>query len=70
MKSIRNGLFNLLFLFIHFLPEFIEHLRNDIHIDRFISQSPKELLIAPDWRLKNHEFRAKLEHRLAMITGQ
>jgi len=36
--------------------DFVERLRPDIAIDRFISQSPKELLIAPDWGLKNHEF--------------
>lgn len=56
--------------YIDLVIEFIEHLRDDIHIDRFISQSPKELLIAPGWKLKNHEFRAKLEHRLAVISGQ
>lgn len=38
--------------------DFVEHLRPDIAIDRFISQSPKELLIAPDWGLKNFEFTA------------
>jgi len=38
--------------------EFTERLRPDIAIDRFISQSPKELLIAPDWGLKNFEFTA------------
>ncbi|MDR0744081.1 MAG: TIGR01212 family radical SAM protein, partial [Tannerella sp.] len=37
--------------YIDLVIEFIEHLRNDIHIDRFVSQSPKELLIAPDWGL-------------------
>jgi radical SAM protein (TIGR01212 family) len=50
--------------YIDLVIEFIECLRSDIHIDRFVSQSPKELLIAPDWKLKNHEFRAKLECRL------
>ncbi|MDR0699329.1 MAG: hypothetical protein LBG28_08980, partial [Tannerella sp.] len=52
--------------YIDLVIEFIEHLRNDIHIDRFVSQSPKELLIAPDWGLKNYEFRARLERRLAI----
>ena len=50
--------------YIDLIIEFIDRLRKDIYIDRFISQSPKELLIAPDWGLKNHEFRAKLEKRL------
>jgi len=33
-------------------------------IERFVSQSPKELLIAPEWGLKNFEFTAKIEKRL------
>ena len=50
--------------YIGLVIDFINRLRKDIYIDRFVSQSPKELLIAPDWGLKNHEFRAKLEQRL------
>ncbi|MDR2913724.1 MAG: TIGR01212 family radical SAM protein [Tannerella sp.] len=50
--------------YIGLVIEFMDRLRKDIHIDRFVSQSPKELLIAPDWGLKNHEFRARLEQRL------
>lgn len=50
--------------YIALVIEFIERLRKDIYIDRFVSQSPKELLIAPDWGLKNHEFRARLEKGL------
>ena len=50
--------------YITLVIDFIRRLRNDIFIDRFISQSPKELLIAPDWGLKNHEFRAILEKEL------
>jgi radical SAM protein (TIGR01212 family) len=46
--------------YIDLVAKFIDRLRPDIHIDRFVSQSPKELLIAPGWGLKNHEFRAKL----------
>ncbi len=34
----------------------VERLRPDIAIDRFVSQSPDELLITPRWGLKNHEF--------------
>jgi radical SAM protein (TIGR01212 family) len=51
--------------YIDLVIEFMERLRKDIYIDRFVSQSPKELLVAPDWGLKNHEFRAKLEQKLA-----
>ena len=53
--------------YITLIIEFMNRLRKDIHIDRFVSQSPKELLIAPDWGLKNHEFRAKLEK--LMVNG-
>jgi radical SAM superfamily enzyme len=42
----------------------MERLNPDFIIDRFISQSPENLLIAPTWGLKNHEFTAKLMHRL------
>jgi radical SAM superfamily enzyme len=33
-------------------------------LERFVSQSPKELLIAPDWGLKNHEFTDKVKKRM------
>jgi hypothetical protein len=36
----------------------------EIAIERFISQSPKELLLAPDWGLKNFEFVAKIDKRM------
>jgi len=52
--------------YITLVIDFIRRLRNDIHIDRFISQSPRDLLVAPDWGLKNHEFRAKIERTLSM----
>jgi radical SAM superfamily enzyme len=33
-------------------------------VERFVSQSPKELLIAPDWGLKNYEFADRLRKRI------
>lgn len=50
--------------YIDLAIDFIELLRPDIVVERFVSQSPKELLIAPDWGLKNFEFTAKLNKRL------
>ena len=44
--------------------DFLERLNPDIAIERFVSQSPKELLIAPEWGLKNFEFTDKIEKRL------
>ena len=44
--------------------DFIERLRPDIVVERFVSQSPDALLIAPRWGLKNHEFTAGLLQRM------
>ena len=55
--------------YISLVLGFITRLRKDIYIDHFVSQSPKELLIAPNWKLKNHEFRAKIEHSLPLGEG-
>ena len=50
--------------YIDLVIDYIEHLRPDIVLERFISQSPKDLLIAPDWGLKNHEFTDKVKRRI------
>lgn len=42
--------------YISLLARYIRLLRKDLVLERFTSQSPKELLVAPDWGLKNHEF--------------
>lgn len=47
--------------YIDLVIDFVERLSPNIAIERFVSQSPKELLISPDWGLKNFEFTAKLE---------
>ena len=36
--------------------DYLERLNPEIVVERFTSQSPKELLIAPDWGLKNYQF--------------
>ena len=36
--------------------DYLERLNPAIAVERFTSQSPKELLIAPDWGLKNYQF--------------
>lgn len=50
--------------YIELVIDFIERLNPSIVVERFVSQSPKELLIAPDWGLKNFEFTAKVNKRL------
>lgn len=51
--------------YIELCIDFLEHLRPGIVLERFASQSPKELLIAPDWGLKNYEFTEKIKKRMA-----
>lgn len=49
--------------YIDLCVDFAERLNPEFIIERFVSQSPKELLIAPDWGLKNFEFTAKVLKR-------
>lgn len=51
--------------YIDFITDFIGNLRPTIIIERFISEAPKELLIAPKWgNLKNFEIVAKIDKKL------
>ena len=50
--------------YIGLVIDYIEHLRPDLVLERFVSQSPKELLIAPDWGLKNYEFNHRVQKRM------
>ena len=50
--------------YIDLVIDYVEHLRPDLILERFVSQSPKELLIAPDWALKNYEFTARVQKRM------
>lgn len=50
--------------YIDLVIDYVEHLRPDLVLERFVSQSPKELLIAPDWGLKNYEFNHRLQKRM------
>ena len=44
--------------------DYLERLRPDIAVERFTSQSPADLLIAPDWGWKNHRFAELVKRRL------
>ena len=50
--------------YIETVIDYIERLRPDIVLERFASQSPKELLVAPDWGVKNHELVDKVKRRM------
>lgn len=49
---------------------YIRRLRPDMVLERFVSQSPKELLVAPRWGLKNHEFTKLLVNRMKEMGVQ
>ena len=51
--------------YINLCVEIVSRIRKDIAIERFVSQSPDNLLIAPRWGLKNYEFTHKLFNALA-----
>ena len=43
----------------------LQHLRSDLAVERFVSQSPADLLVFPRWGMKNYEFTHRLNNRLA-----
>lgn len=50
--------------YIDLITQYIGLLRSDLVLERFVTQSPPEMLIAPKWRLKNYEFTNLLNNRL------
>lgn len=50
--------------YIHLIAGYIQRLRPTIVLERFVSQSPKNLLLAPKWGLKNYEFTNLLNNYL------
>ena len=53
--------------YIGVIVRYIQLLRKDLVLERFVSQSPKELLVAPKWGLKNYEFTNLLNNKLKEI---
>ncbi|MFV0267594.1 MAG: TIGR01212 family radical SAM protein [Draconibacterium sp.] len=51
--------------YIELVVDYLELLNPAIIVERFISQAPPDMLIAPKWGLRNFEFVAKVEKRLA-----
>jgi len=50
--------------YIDLVIDFVERLRPDIVLERFVSQSPASLLAIPGWGLKNYEFVDKVRKRM------
>lgn len=53
--------------YIDLCRRYIERLRPDLVLERFVSQSPKELLIAPKWGLKNYEFTNRFVNHMKRV---
>ena len=47
--------------YLDLIADFVGLLRPDIVVERFISESPNELLIAPKWNIKNFEMVSKID---------
>ena len=56
--------------YIQLVTEYIRKLRPTLVLERFISQSPANLLVAPQWGLKNHEFTNLLNNHLQKINAR
>lgn len=53
--------------YLDLIARYISLLRNDLILERFVSQCPPEKLIAPRWGLKNHEFTDLLRNKLRQM---
>lgn len=51
--------------YIDLVLHYISRLPYGLVMERFVSQSPPEMVIAPQWGLKNHEFANLLRNRIA-----
>lgn len=50
--------------YVELVTDYIQILRKDLILERFVSQSPPELLLAPKWNIKNYEFTNLINNRL------
>ena len=50
--------------YVNLVIRYVSQLRNDLVLERFVSQSPPNMVIAPKWGLKNHEFTDLLNKRI------
>lgn len=60
------SLFDSVDAYIDVVVRYLENLNPSIVVERFVSTSPANMLIAPRWGIKNFEFMAKLEKRLEL----
>lgn len=53
--------------YVDLVIHYVSRLRNDIILERFVSQSPPSMVLAPKWGLKNHEFTNLLNKRIRQL---
>jgi hypothetical protein len=51
--------------YVELVIDYLELLNPEIIVERFVTEAPDKLLVAPKWGLKNFEFVAKVEKRMA-----
>lgn len=56
--------------YVDLVLEYISHLPPSLVLERFVSQSPPEYVIAPRWGLKNHEFSALVKKAMQKRSTQ
>lgn len=56
--------------YVDLVLEYISHLPSSLVLERFVSQSPPEYVIAPRWGLKNHEFSALVKKAVQKRSTQ
>ncbi len=50
--------------YVELVVDYLELLNPSIIVERFVSEAPSHMVVAPNWGLKNFEFVAKVEKRL------
>lgn len=53
--------------YIDLITQYIQLLRKDLVLERFVTQSPSDMLIASKWGLKNYEFTNLLNNKLKAL---
>lgn len=56
--------------YARFCAKAVRTLRPDIAIDRFVSQAPPEMLIAPRWGIKNYQFAELVARELSQTSPE
>ena len=54
--------------YIDMVIKYISYIRREVVLERFVSSSPKDLLLAPNWNIKNYEFVEKLKKKMRELV--